>query len=83
MHATTLPKILAATSLAVFALGATSVAQAGTGVKPSTTKKHPEIIGVLTGPQIIGVLKQRQIIGVLKHGTFITIRKAGGIPPGQ
>lgn len=67
MHAAKLKKIAAGTALAISALGATSVAQAGT-----TPQKHPD-----TNGQIIGVLGHGQIIAVLKHHNLITIRKAG------
>jgi len=63
MHGTKLPKILAATGLAVAAFGAAPLAQAGA----ATPQKHPDIIGVLKHPDLIGVLKHPDLIGVLKH----------------
>ena len=88
MHGTKLPKILAATGLAVAAFGAAPLAQAGA----ATPQKHPDIIGVLKHPDLIGVLKHPDgrrvpqkhpdIIAVLKHPDLRkaggTMRKAGG-----
>ena len=88
MHGTKLPKILAATGLAVAAFGAAPLAQAGA----ATPQKHPDIIGVLKHPDLIGVLKHPDgrrvpqkhpdIIAILKHPDMRkaggTMRKAGG-----
>ena len=88
MHATKLPKLLAATALAVVALGATPLAQAGL----ASPQKHPDIIAVkhpdiiaVKHPDIIAV-KHPDIIAILKHpdrlgGLKFTLgcRKAGGV----
>ena len=80
MHATKLPKLVAATALAVTALGAAPLAQAGNGKHPDglgMPQNRAHIIGVLGHQNIIGVLGHGSIIGVLKHPA-ITVRKAGG-----
>ena len=66
-----LPKTIAATALAVAALGVAPVAQAGVGVP----QKHPEIIGVLKHRDLSGVKKHPDIIGVFNR---LQMRKAGG-----
>ena len=77
MHATKLPKLLAATALAVVALGATPLAQAGLASPQKhpdiTAVKHPDIIAVkhpdiiaVKHPDIIAV-KHPDIIAILKH----------------
>jgi hypothetical protein len=75
MHATKLPKLLAATALAVVALGATPLAQAGLGAP----QKHPDIIAV-KHPDIIAI-KHPDIIAV-KHPDIIAIKhpdRLGGL----
>jgi hypothetical protein len=79
MFALTLPKTLAATALAVAALGTTSVAQAGIvppGKHPDAAK-HPDIIAV----KHPDASKQPEIIAILKASPKIMgmfCRKAGG-----
>ena len=87
MNGTKLFKLVVATALAVAALGATPLAQAGLGMPQKhpdiIAVKHPNIIAILKHPDIIAVkhpniiaiLKHPDINGVLKHADM---RKAGG-----
>ena len=63
MHATSLPKLFAATALALAALGTTPLAHAGTGMP----QKDPERIGGQKHPERIGGQKHPERIGGRKH----------------
>ena len=77
---TRLPKLVAATALAIAALAATPLAEAGLGIpqKHPDAQKRPHIIAVLKHPEIIAVLKHPGIIAVLKHPDVLGVRKSGG-----
>ena len=65
------PKLVAATALAIAALVAIPIAEAGAGIP----QRHP---GAEKRPHIIGVLKRPHIIAVLKHPDVLGVRKSGG-----
>lgn len=82
MHAITLPKTLAATALAMAALAAAPLAQAGPGAQRhpdglTVPQRHPEIIAILKHPDGL-VMPQRhpEILGVLKHPDILGVLKA-------
>ena len=75
-----LPKLVAATALAIAALVAIPIAEAGAGVpqRHPGAEKRPHIIAVLKHPEIIAVLQRPEIIAVLKHPDVLGVRKSGG-----
>ena len=78
MTGTKLPKLVAATALAIAALAATPLAEAGAGIpqKHPDAEKRPHIIAVLKHSEIIAVLKRPDIIAVLKHAEILGVRKS-------
>ena len=68
----TKPKLVVATALAIAALAATPLAEAGLGMP----QKHPD---AEKRPHIIAVLKHPGIIAVLKHPDVLGVRKSGGM----